>query len=167
MCTLFDLSPEDLFYKWEAFSYSGSVKDRMISTLTIDGAKELHAYLRQQRAAQAAVSTPAMPKVKTLPKSVLRGFGGTPKMSPSPFRTPQPMKTRIARVPDTPTIVAHRPKAQYIPPTNLSEYKCTQAAPRIFRSFLYNISNVRLVYAGKDTGEIRRYGGFISAGSWG
>ena len=139
MCTLFDLSPEDLFYKWEAFSYSGSVKDRIISTLTIDGAKELHASLRQQRASQAVVSTPVMPKVKTFPRSVLRGFGGTPKVAPSPFRTLQPVQTRIVRVPETPTIVNHRPKAHYFPPANIAEYKCMRAIRRFSLPF-YNFT---------------------------
>lgn len=127
MCTLLDLKPDDIYFKWEAFSYSASTKDRVISNLDLEGARELHNFLRrQQQASQAttSVSTPNSARVKTLPKSLPRNFPGfsSSKLSSSPLATPR-QSSRPAPAGESSQIV-HRPKAKYTPPASLADYKC-------------------------------------------
>lgn len=126
MCTLFNLKPDDLFFKWEAYSWSSSTKDRVISGLDRDGARDLHTYLRQQQASQAtaAVSTPASVKVRALPRSVARNFLGasSSRLPSSPLAAPR-QTTQSAAVTAAPT-PSHHPKAKYTPSDSLADYQC-------------------------------------------
>lgn len=126
MCTLFNLKPDDLFFKWEAYSWSSSTKDRVISGLDRDGARDLHTHLRQQQASQAtaAVSTPTSVKVRALPRSVARNFLGasSSRLPSSPLAAPRKtMQSTAAAASPTPS---HHPKAKYTLSDSLADYDC-------------------------------------------
>ncbi|KAF8318988.1 DNA polymerase alpha, subunit B [Clavulina sp. PMI_390] len=130
MCTVFSLSPEDLYYKWQAFSFTASEKDRIITDLDLKGAQQLHDSLRQEARKAKSTMTPATSRIKTVPRSGSRSLLGASMASMLPGSplanlrratqpTPSPSSSSLAA---EPIVVDHRPKATYVPPSNISEY---------------------------------------------
>jgi DNA polymerase alpha subunit B len=103
LCMKFNLSAEDLFYKWEAFSFNSSVKDRVLSSLTLAGTKDLHQSLLQDRAKATPVSKPP---ARIAAASARRPPFETPrqpqKNAPPPTRTTVPVSYQTVQVNDQP-----------------------------------------------------------------
>ncbi|KAF8333523.1 DNA polymerase alpha/epsilon subunit B-domain-containing protein [Cantharellus anzutake] len=128
ICTELGLTGEDLYYKWEAFSYSARTQNSMISFLTAEGAESLAQKLRQEHA-MASLKTPAKStqtssRARGLPPSALRGLtSSTSKLASSPFPTPKnaAVLKQPAESPGS-TVVHHKPEAQFTPPYNSTDY---------------------------------------------
>lgn len=119
ICKTFSISADDLFFKWEAFSYSASTKDRVISSLTLEGVKDLRKRLVQDKSRDILSPPVSTRKVKTLPRSTIKNAGSSKGFS-SPLATPRRAPTFETPTPTT----TYRPKTQYVPPQNLATYDC-------------------------------------------
>jgi hypothetical protein len=130
---MFNKTPEDLKYKWEALIYSSSVKDQPIAFFTADSAKDLHQQL-QREVTRVPVKTPATKQ--TAAKRAFRNnaLGGS---SPAGFATPSATKRRAGGVkvePSTPSLRSHPKVSTGLPvnfslPQDLDSYKCKLILP--------------------------------------
>ncbi|CAE6527247.1 unnamed protein product [Rhizoctonia solani] len=131
MCRTFNISPEDLRFKWEALSFNSSLKDTPIKFFTIDSAASLEQMLRREMTnlgqQKAAVSKPGAGK-KTV-RSLATG-GAAAYSSPIPTRRKQ---GGIKVEPTTPSLNGRAKAsaqagapAKYSPPQNADLYEFTQ-----------------------------------------
>ncbi|KAG8711402.1 DNA-directed DNA polymerase alpha subunit pol12 [Ceratobasidium sp. 394] len=112
MCQMFNMSPEDLRYKWEAMIYNSSVKEQPISFFTANSARDLRQQL--QRDVAKASQVKAQTSRQTVAKRAVRG-GGT-------FASPSAARTRMGGVkvePSTPSLSGN-PKVAAGRPVNFS-----------------------------------------------
>ncbi|KAJ1303322.1 hypothetical protein OPQ81_011518 [Rhizoctonia solani] len=124
MCRTFNLSPEDLRFKWEALSFNSSLKDTPMKFFTADSANGLQQMLQREVAnkaqQKAAVSKPHI--VKKLRTAVPGSVPG--------YSTPIPARRKQGAVkvePTTPSLHARSktpagPPASYVPPLNADLY---------------------------------------------
>lgn len=134
ICTLLNVTPEDLFFKWEAFSFSSSSKDRVISSLTLEGARDLRAHIHQQQAAEATTSksTAQGAKIRGLPRSLTRKLPNIPS-SKLPLESQAiPRGTNQLRpAASEPASTPYHPKAKYTPSPTLTGYNCEALNPLV------------------------------------
>ncbi|GAC71906.1 DNA polymerase alpha-primase complex, polymerase-associated subunit B [Moesziomyces antarcticus T-34] len=118
ICTHYAVSPEDLFYKWEAFAFNHKLPKS--EPLTVDHARELRKIVAASvnTASTDATSTPLKPsaalnRAKVAPDlNAMLGIKGTPsKGGPSAFQTPVRAATSGSPFAQaaTPTASAYRP----------------------------------------------------------
>lgn len=121
ICTHYAVSPEDLFYKWEAFAFNHKLPKS--EPLTVDHARELRKIVAASvntAASAEATSTPLKPsaalnRAKVAPDfNAMLGIKGTPsKSGPSAFQTP--VRQAASGSPfaqgATPTASAYKPVA--------------------------------------------------------
>ncbi|KAG9083062.1 DNA-directed DNA polymerase alpha subunit pol12 [Ceratobasidium sp. 370] len=128
MCQMFNITPEDLRYKWEAMIYSSSVKEQPISFFTANCARDLRQQL--QRDVAKASQAKAQTSRQTVAKRAVRGGGS--------FTSPSATRARVGVVkvePSTPSLSSNpkvgggRPVNFSLPP-DFELYKC--------KSFLFD-----------------------------
>ncbi|CAE6464407.1 unnamed protein product [Rhizoctonia solani] len=124
MCRTFNVTPEDLRFKWEAFSFNSSLKDTPMTFFTADSASGLQQLLQRDVAnrsqQKAAISKPAPAKKLRQPLT-----GGT-----TGYSTPIAVRRNAGRVkvePTTPSLNARAkapagPPANYAPPQSVDSY---------------------------------------------
>ncbi|CAE6448433.1 hypothetical protein ACGC1H_005537 [Rhizoctonia solani] len=125
MCRTFNITPEDLRFKWEALSFNSSIKDTPITFFTTDSATSLQQMLQREMAnlgqQKAAVSKPGTRK-KAVRPLVAGGTAG--------YSTPISARRKQGGVkvePTTPSLNSRtkapaKPPAIYIPPQNADSY---------------------------------------------
>jgi hypothetical protein len=130
MCKMFNKTPEDLKYKWEALIYNSSVKDQPIAFFTANSAKDLHQQLQREVTKPSQVKTPAAKQ--TAAKRAFRN-NALSGSSPIGFATPSATKRRTGGVkvePTTPSLLRSHPKVStglpvnFSLPLDLDSYKC-------------------------------------------
>ncbi|CAE6482270.1 unnamed protein product [Rhizoctonia solani] len=124
MCRTYNITPENLRYKWEAFSFNSSIKDTPITFFTADSASSLQQMLQREVAnvgqQKAAVSKPGVAKKLRQPATG----------SVAGYSTPMQSRRRQGGVkiePNTPSLHARArapagPPANYRPPQNADSY---------------------------------------------
>ncbi|KAG8737123.1 DNA-directed DNA polymerase alpha subunit pol12 [Ceratobasidium sp. 428] len=122
MCRTFNITPEDLRYKWEALIYSSTAKDQPISFFTANSARDLQQQLRRDIAKTS--QTKAQTTKQTVAKRPAKVAGAFPSSSTARTRTGGGVKVE----PSTPSLSNH-PKVSsgrpvnFSPPQNADSYK--------------------------------------------
>ncbi|CAE6391160.1 unnamed protein product [Rhizoctonia solani] len=124
MCRTYNITPENLKYKWEAFSFNSSIKDTPLTFFTADSATGLQQMLQREVTnmgqQKAAVSKPSVGK--KLRQPVTGNVVG--------YSTPIQSRRKQGGVkiePTTPSLHARArvpagPPANYVPPHNINSY---------------------------------------------
>lgn len=138
MCTLYEQSPEDLYFKWEAYTVSERLRNPdMPNDLDMKRVQDFKAYLTREAQSKAAkgakTSTPNTVKTRS---NLFAKFGSSSaaklmnnQLASTPTKTPGSQWPHSTSVPSPSTStplkpLTYTPKAQYSPPSNLSEYDC-------------------------------------------
>ncbi|KAH7336988.1 DNA polymerase alpha/epsilon subunit B-domain-containing protein [Rhizoctonia solani] len=124
MCRTFNVTPEDLKYKWEALSFNSSIKDTPITFFTADSASSLQQMLQRDVAnlgqRKPTVSKPSV--VRKPARSAARGTVG--HLASIPARKNQ---GGVKVEPVAPSLHGRAkapvgPPASYVPPQNADLY---------------------------------------------
>ncbi|CCO29121.1 DNA polymerase alpha subunit B [Rhizoctonia solani AG-1 IB] len=124
MCRTYNITPENLKYKWEAFSFNSSLKDTTLTFFTADSASGLQQMLQREVAnmshQKAAVSKPSVGKKLRQPAVGNMMAYSTPAQS-------RRQQGGVKVEPTTPSLHPRArppagPPANYIPPQNIDSY---------------------------------------------
>ncbi|CUA68780.1 DNA polymerase alpha subunit B [Schizosaccharomyces pombe 972h-] [Rhizoctonia solani] len=125
MCRTFNITPEDLRFKWEALSFNSSLKDTPITFFTTDSASSLQQMLQREMAnlgqQKASVSKPGTGK---------KAFRAPVAGATVSYSTPIPARRKQGGVkvePTTPSLNGRAkapagPPVNYVPPQNIDSY---------------------------------------------
>lgn len=163
MCQMFNLSPEDLRYKWEAFMYNSAVKDQPISFFTASTARDLQKQL--QRDLAKVNQTKAQTAKKTVTKTVTRSnvMGANPFAVPSggrmQTRTGVKAEAPVTSLADYASSSASRP-VNFAMPQDVESYRYRYMHEKLFERAsildeqIYNVAaRIQQHYALKELGD--------------
>lgn len=126
MCNMFNMTPEDLKFKWEALIFNNATKDGPITFFTMDSARNLQQQI-QRETARKSQQKPPVPKAKAAKRPhrnpALGGSAGIP-LRPGRIR-PDGVKLE----PSTPSLRGHPHVStglpvNFSPPQNLEAFNC-------------------------------------------